>query len=411
MISLKEVSKNFSNWEKILLSIGTIGYAAIIYKYRIQMGDFGDFTKAGKLIWENVDPYSRLMYVNSPVSAVIVFGLNKAFPFIFVPVFWQLVNLLGLAFFIRTIVSRDYHRVLPAVFSIFAFLNVTRALFANVQVTGMVLGLIAIGITLFRNGKSTFISILPIWFALELKPQLAIGFIAIFLFQGKIQKLRILVLGIYVVMSHSIVELKFAGDINVLWIEKLLKYSSGSLKEGYEISFWKVIATHINHVPIVRLGSLFAIIIILISIVIMALKGKIQWAIFLAMISPILNTYLHLYDLALVCLCFLMGMLIHGEPKFLIATIAFLTIFPLTLTGQLLSFCILSTFIFLSVQLKNIRQKYIKLTLLVFPFSVLATQLLKNESQELQMGEVLVLPVMLILALTRKQIVGMFNTI
>ena len=375
------------------------------------MGDFGDFTKAGKMIWENVDPYSRLMYVNSPVSAVIVFGLNKALPFIFIPAFWQLVNLLGLAFFIRTIISRDYHRVLPAVFAIFAFLNVTRALFANVQVTGMVLGLIAIGITLFRNGKSTFISMLPIWFALELKPQLAIGFIAIFLFQGKIQKLRIFALGIYVVISHSIVELKFAGDINFLWIEKLLKYSSGSLKEGYEISFWKVIAIHFNHVPIVRLGSLFAIIIILISIVMTALKDKTQWAIYLAMISPILNSYLHLYDLAFISLCFLMGMLVHGEPKFLIATFALLTIFPLTLTGQLLSFCILSTFIFLSVQLKNIREKYMKFTLLAFLLSVLATQWLKNESQELQMGEVLVLPVMLILILTRKQIVRMFNSI
>ena len=42
--------------------------------------------------------------------------------------------------------------------------------------------------------------------------------------------------------------------------------------------------------------------------------------------SPILNTYLHLYDLAFISLCFLIGMLVHGEPKFLIATFAFLTI-------------------------------------------------------------------------------------
>ena len=411
MISLKNPIRNIPTGEKLILFAGAVAYLAIIYRYRIQMGDFGDFAKAGKMIWESVDPYSQLMYVNSPVSAAIVFGLNKALPFIFVPAFWQLLNLFGLIFFIRTIVNREYHRVIPIVVSIFAFLNVARALFANVQVTGLALGLIAVGITLVRNGKSAFISMIPIWLALEVKPQLSIGFIVILLFQEKIQKLRIFALGIYVVLSHSIVELRYAGDINYLWIEKLLKYSSGSLKEGYEISFWKVIAIHLNHVPLVRLASLLAIIAIFLSVIVMALKGKTQWAIYFAMISPTLNSYLHLYDLAFVSLCLIMGMLIHKEPKFLIATLVFCVIFPLNLTGLLLSTCVLSTLVFLSVWSTDTKKSYIKMSLFTFPVSVLATELLNEESQELQMAEVLVVPVILILILTRKQIVRMFNTI
>jgi hypothetical protein len=225
---LKNPWKYFLHWEKFVLLAGALGYSVITYKYRFQMGDFGDFVKAGSMIWENTDPYSHLMYVNSPVSAVVIFGLSKSLPFLFVPAYWQLLNVAGLILFIRCVVKIELHRSLPAVFSIFAFLNVTRALFGNVQVTGLVLGLVAIGMILIKKGKSEFISMFPIWLAAEIKPQLALGFIAIFLFQGKIQKLRIFALGLYLLISHFLVEAKFKGDIHRLWIEKLLKYSTAS---------------------------------------------------------------------------------------------------------------------------------------------------------------------------------------
>jgi hypothetical protein len=397
-------------WEKAILLFGAIGYAFITYKYRTQMGDFGDFVKAGKLIWENVDPYSQLMYVNSPVSAVVVYSLSKAIPFLFVPAFWQLLNILGLAFFIRTVVKPEFHSALPVVFSIFAFLNVTRALFANVQVTGMVLGLIAIGITLNQNGKSTFFSMLPIWIAAEVKPQLALGFIAVFLFQGQIQKLRILALGLYVLLGHVIVELKFNGDINRLWVQKLLKYSSASLKEGYEISYWKSLAIFSGQTSIIRILSILFLIATLVAIIALALKRQLEWALFLAIVFPLQNTYLHLYDLAPIGVLFVLSLYSSRDIPLIIGTCIFLQFFPLAIETQVLVAIVFSLMVLL---LKAKEQRITRLLLLLSTFLcalAIVFYLLGNQSQELQMANSLVAPAAVLLAINSRKFVALLDS-
>jgi hypothetical protein len=411
MTPIRTLIKNVSTQEKIIFLIGILGYAIIVYKYRIQMGDFGDFAKAGKLIWADEDPYSQLMYVNSPVSATIIYGLSKVLPFIFIPVFWQVMNILGLVLFMQTVVSKNYLHLLPIVFSIFAFLNVTRALFANVQVTGLVLGLIAAGIKLSKKKKSTLISMLPIWLAAEIKPQLAVGFIVILLFQGKIQILRIFILSLYVLFSHALLEMKFSGDINRLWIEKLIRYSSASLKEGYEISVWKVIAVHTEQFSLVRMTSLLAVVSVLTAITLLSLRLRTDLGLFLALIFPILNSYLHLYDLALLGLCVVLGALVHGEAKLLLATLAFLQIYPLTPQGQILSFCVFGIFLALLPWSKSKKMVFFKLMVPTLPTFLLIAYFVKSESQELQMAETLVFPLMVVLMLTNKRMVNMFNRI
>jgi hypothetical protein len=411
MSRIRGLIKDVSAQEKIVFLIGIVGYAIIVYKYRIQMGDFGDFAKAGKLIWANEDPYSQLMYVNSPVSAVIVYGLSKVLPFIFIPFFWQVMNILGLVLFIQSVVNKSYHHLIPIALSIFAFLNVARALFANVQVTGLVLGLIAIGIKLSKKKKSTLISMLPFWLAAEIKPQLAIGFILVLLFQGRIQFLRVFILSLYVLVSHALLEIKFSGDINRLWIEKLIKYSSASLKEGYEISFWKIIAVHTEQILLVRITSLLAVVSVLCAIILMSLKLRTDLGLYFAMIFPLLNSYLHLYDLALLSLCVVLGALMHREAKLLLATLAFLQIYPLTLQGQILSLLIFGVFAALTPLSESIKIVSFKLIAPALLMSLLITYFVTNESQELQIAETLVFPLMVILMFSNKRLTKMFNKI
>ena len=398
--------RTIRSWEKLALVMGALGYVAISYKYRSYMGDFGDFVNAGRMIWQNTDPYSHLMYVNSPVSAVVVYGLNNAFPFLFFPLFWQTLNLAGLIFFFRTVVRKDAQHALPLVFAGFAFLNVTRALLGNGQVTGLVLGLFAIGITLAKRNYSVFVVMLPIWLAAEVKPQLALGFIALFLFQGMIQKERILVLGSYIFLSHTFVELKFAGNINYLWVQKLLKYSSASLKQGYEISYWKAAAIYSGNPILVRALSTFFIVLTLGFIIAMAKRGRTDWALFIAILLPLQNTYLHLYDLAPLGVLVILGIYTYRTILMLITFCIFLQFFPLKLTTQVIIAGVLIFFL-LAIN-KN------KMTTLNCAFTISVTlgtaliffYMLRYQTEELQIIDLLVLPATVLVLINRRKFVG-----
>ena len=339
------------------------------------------------------------MYVNSPVSAVIAYGLSRAAPFLFVPAFWQLLNVLGLVFFFRTILKSEFHKVLPIVFSIFAFLNVTRALFANVQVTGLVLGLIAIGLVLIKNRRPLLICMIPIWLAAEVKPQLALGFIVVILFHGKVQKLRIITLGLLVVLSHAMVELKFSGDINKLWIQKLLKYSTASLTEGYEISYWKSLAIYSGQAGLIRNLSIIFMVSTVVSIIVFALRRQLEVAIFLALLLPFQNTYLHLYDLAPIGILYMFVMLSSRKFSIIMGSGLFLQFFPLVIETQILVGLISTIAIFFMMR-KN--QKIMQLVFLqavsIFTF-ILIFFLFRGQSQELQIAGALVAPTAALLAL------------
>jgi hypothetical protein len=406
MNKVRDYFRTLQSWEKAALVLGALGYVAISYKYRNYMGDFGDFVNAGRMIWQNTDPYSHLMYVNSPVSAVVVYGLNNAFPFLFFPLFWQTLNLAGLIFFFKTFVRKDARRALPLVFAGFAFLNVTRALLGNGQVTGLVLGLFAIGITLAKRKFSVFVVMLPIWLAAEVKPQLALGFIALFLFQGRIQKERILVLGSYIFLSHTLVELKFAGNINYLWVQKLLKYSSASLTQGYEISYWKAIAIYFGNSIPVRAFSTFFIFLTLGFIIVMAKKGRTDWALFIAILLPLQNTYLHLYDLAPLGVLAILGIYTHRSILMLITFCIFLQFFPLKLTTQVIIAGVLIIFL-LAIKKKKMTTLNCVFTISVtLGMALILFYMLRYQTEELQIIDLLVLPAIALVLINRRKFVG-----
>lgn len=409
MNKAKDYFNTLRFWEKAVLVVGALGYLAISFKYRSYMGDFGDFVNAGKMIWQKTDPYSHLMYVNSPVSAVVAYGLNKAFPFLFFPIFWQFLNLSGLFFFFKTVVQKDFHRVLPLVFAGFAFLNVTRALLGNGQVTGLILGLIAIGMNLARNRFSVFFVMLPIWLAVEVKPQLALGFVAIILFQRKIQNKRILVLASYIFMSHVLVQLKFAGNINYLWIQKLLKYSSASLKQGYEISYWKAIAIYSGFTSPIRVLSTIFILATVGFIIVMAKRGRMDWAFFIAILLPLQNTYLHLYDLAPLGVMAILGIWVYREFQMLITFSIFLQFFPLSLASQIFVTLLFVSLLFLLKRNEASFKECIFIIATSFVFISATFFILKNQSQELQIIDLLVVPATVLVIINRDKFVNLFD--
>jgi hypothetical protein len=284
-------------------------------------------------------------------------------------------------------------------------------LFANVQVTGLVLGLLAFAIFLSRRSKPELLIALPMWMAAELKPHMALPFILILVFERGLNLKRIVLLSSYVVVAHTIVSLRFGSLLDLEWIHKLMRYSDSSYKEGYEISYWKPMAIYSGQENVVKTISLATIIIFLLCIINFSLKGKTTYAILMSLLFPLQNSYLHLYDLVPITLVLtVLGLknknILAIAPVFFLAQLFVLRIPSQLITG--LSFLVL--FLVLTDQRKN----FIRNTSVVLATTGIATGsylMFKGVSEELQIVFNLVIPLTICLILSKRPMEGLLRNV
>lgn len=399
---------SLSSREKALAVMGLVGYVVLFLRYKDNLGDFGDFIRAGNLIWDQQNPYFELMYVNSPVSAVLFYLLSKPIPLLLIPFFIQTLNIVGLLFFFRLILGNTSREILFWIFFMLLFFNSTRALIANVQVTGILLGLIAFSFNLAIKHKPAYMVVFPLWLAMELKPQLAIAFVLIILFSGKVHKLRIAILTFYYLSSHFLVSLKFGSSIDLLWVEKIVKYSSNSLREGYEISYWKAIAIFLNEENLIGILVRIVVLLSLLLIIYLSIKSKLNWAILIAITFPIQNSYLHLYDLVPVSILLIVAYSRDKSPSAIFGLLFFVQLYPLDLFTQLPLLVLLSIYLFLYREtFTGLRLASYFLIALFYVFS--SASILMGQSEEMQMILTLTIPILYVLYLNRRHITSLIN--
>lgn len=403
-------SKVDEKFLKYLVLLGGLsGYLINFYMFRSQLHDFGDFIKAGELIWNQQDPYSQLMYVNSPVSAVYVYLLSKLFFFLHFPIFIQVLNVVGLYFFLNQVLQPSLSNAIFLAFALLPFMSPARALIANVQVTGLVLGLLAFAIFLSRRSKPEFLIAIPMWMAVELKPQMALPIILILVFERHLNLKRIALLSSYVVAAHAIVSLRFGSQVDLNWIRKLMRYSDSSYIEGYEISYWKPLAIYSGQEGLVKILSLTTIIIFMLCIICFSLKGKIDYAILMSLLFPLQNSYLHLYDLVPIALVLtVLGL----KNKNILAIVPFLfltQLFVLKVPSQLITgLFFFAYFLVLTERRKSLLRN--TAVLLATTGVVIGSYLMfKGVSEELQIVFILVIPLTICLILSRHQIQGLLR--
>jgi hypothetical protein len=324
------------------------------------------------------------MYANSPISALFFYFVSWILPFPIPPVMVHLLNVLGAIFFLKWYVGKKFNAMYLNLFSITLILGVGRALFGNVQVTGITLGLVALAFTLDHKLKSSYLSLSLLLLALEIKPQITIPFLVLFIFQrtGVFKKISFLFLSAFTL--HATVELYFGSDLHFTWIEKILRYSKNSiLQTSYEISIWKGINEIIDQQQFLRVISLLSIVIILILV---AKYSKLnpEKALFLALIFPLFNSYVHLYDyLGILLIAIKYVTLKRFESSILV--LPFLFLFPLSKNTFLLSMTIeLLVIIIIMFKLKN--RAYVWVSLGLFTFQIIAYPLVLNLNQEIQMS-------------------------
>ena len=385
--------RNFTipkNLVKILssLPVSIIAFISIFiimsFNYSLNLADFGDYIKAGSLITDRINPYEQLMYANSPISALFFYFVSWVLPFPILPVMVHLLNILGVLFFLKWYVGQKFNALYLNLFGITLILGVGRALFGNVQVTGITLGLVALAFTLDNKLKSSYPSLLLLLLALEIKPQITIPFLVLFIFQrtGAFKKISFLFFS--ALTLHATVELYFGSNLHFTWLEKVFRYSKNSiLQTSYEISIWKAINQIIDQQQFLRLISLLSIVIALILVVKYS-KSNPEKAFFLALIFPVFNSYVHLYDYVGILLIAIKYVNLKRLES-LVLMLPFLFFFPVSKNLFLLSLTIeLLVIITIMCRLKSRVLVWVGLGLVAS--QIIAYSLVFDLNQEIQMS-------------------------
>ena len=359
-------------------------FIVMSFNYSINLADFGDYIKAGSLITDRINPYEQLMYANSPISALFFYLVSWILPFPILPIMIHLLNTLGALFFLRWYIGQRFNVLYLNLFAITLILGVGRALFGNVQVTGIALGLVALAFTLNKKLKSPYFSLSVLLLALEIKPQITIPFIVLFIFQstGALKKVGYLFFS--ALTLHVTVELYFGGNLHLTWLEKVLRYSRNStLQSSYEISIWKGINQIIDQPQFLRVISMLSIVI---TLFLVARYSKLnpEKAVFLALIFPVFNSYVHLYDyVGILLIAIKYANLKRLESLILI--VPFLFFFPVSKNSFLLSMMIeLVVISAVVLRLKSRAFVWIGVGLLIS--QIIAYSLVFNLNQEIQMS-------------------------
>ena len=359
-------------------------FIVMSFNYSINLADFGDYIKAGSLITDRLNPYEQLMYANSPISALFFYLVSWILPFPILPIMIHLLNTLGALFFLRWYIGQRFNVLYLNLFAITLILGVGRALFGNVQVTGIALGLVALAFTLNKKLKSPYFSLSVLLLALEIKPQITIPFIVLFIFQrtGVLKKVAYLFFS--ALTLHVTVELYFGGNLHLTWLEKVLRYSKNStLQSSYEISIWKGINQIIDQPQFLRVISMLSIVI---TLFLVARYSKLnpEKAVFLALIFPVFNSYVHLYDyVGILLIAIKYANLKRLESLILI--VPFLFFFPVSKNSFLLSMMIeLVVISAVALRLKSRAFVWIGVGLVIS--QIIAYSLVFNLNQEIQMS-------------------------
>jgi hypothetical protein len=352
--------------------------------YSTNLADFGDYIKAGSLITDRINPYEQLMYANSPISALFFYLVDWILPFPILPIMIHLLNTSGAVFFLRWYVGQRFNALYLNLFAITLILGVGRALFGNVQVTGITLGLVALALTLNKKLNSPYLSLSVLLLALEIKPQITIPFIVLFIFQRTGALKKVIYLFFSALTLHVTVELYFGGNLHLTWLEKVLRYSRNStLQSSYEISIWKGINQIIDQPQFLRVISVLSIVITLFLVARFS-KLNPEKAVFLALIFPAFNSYVHLYDyvgILLIAIKYANLKRLEG----LILIVPFLFFFPVSKNSFLLSMMI--ELVVISALLSRLKSRsFIWVGVGLTISQVIAYSLVLNLNQEIQMS-------------------------
>lgn len=280
--------------------ISALEFLAVGAFYRFPIGDSQLIIDGGARILRGVEPYRSYDFGNFALAGLLFKGLSSVFGSHLTTGLLFFLNVLGLLVFtfalskISGFPTGSTYLLVPLTLS-------SRALFANGQITGIILLLISIPLMIKQKSKYyLFISSISLMIALELKLHMALPFcIAVCLVANR--KILILLATSLVAFTHTIMGVLFGFSLDLGWAESVKSRSARSFLPGAEFSIWKIL-NNIVEEPNFLKGASFLTYLILTTILAFT-KMSAPGMIFLAATTPLCLIYQHPYDWIPIVIC------------------------------------------------------------------------------------------------------------
>jgi len=271
--------------------------------------DVGGYITTGLRIMDKVNPYipDGTIWGGArwgTFGTVPVAMISELIPRALQVVFFQIIGLLGLYLFIRTIFRNISNLQINAIYLLLIWSSSYREMLTTNQIIGMVLGLIALGVRflfLEQNKRVPLIQqilgTLCFVIALDLKPHIS-GLLIVGLYIYFRKGVDFLKLVSAYLITHAAVDIYIGKVVELDWLNILSGLSDRASRNelGDSVTFWPVIRRFVNIDSSFGLVSKVTLLALVILTFTVAYNRNWQLFIFLSFFVPSFTIYFHYYD-------------------------------------------------------------------------------------------------------------------
>ena len=295
-----------------LISIFSVFYLCFYYRQggvkdigiaNPSLRDIGVYIDAGKAVLAGLNPYETVGNRFGTLGPLPIALLSYLVPSEFLTFFFQAINLAGIYFFLF-VFARHYGKgLVDPIFLTIIFFASTREMLTTNQITGILMGLIAIGYLFylrFLDGKSRWTLLVSgVCFALaaDLKPHLVAFFILYLCLCNRRISPLVSSFAIWVI-GHLIIDLAQGRILEIDWLHSLqdlqIQSSKGIL--GDSVSFWPLIYKLLGVSGLPTFVTILPLILALLFGVKYSLNNDLTKIVPWIFLMPSLSIYFHFYD-------------------------------------------------------------------------------------------------------------------
>lgn len=317
------------NYQELLLLLWIfLSVLILLFQFRnAGIHDVGVYIDTGKAVLSQNNPYligSRW----GTFGPVVIAILSSVFPADIRANIFQLLSFAGIYFFYRTLFPMLEKTEKYLIFMVVIWLSPIRELLSTNQATGIVMGIMAIGIKLSNSTTlSRFISGLFFAIALDLKPHLFGVFFIVWIVINK-RKITFLSTLAYLLATHLLIDFSQRRILELDWYKTIgkLSHDASESKLGDSLSFWPILNNYLHAESILFFASMALTLITTVICVYLGLKNKLLDSYLLSFIVPSLSIYFHFYDIIPLCIIFAICIIKSRNSIVTISFLAFLLI-------------------------------------------------------------------------------------
>jgi len=301
--------------EIILKGLITISIFYLLFHYRAggpiesysqpSLRDLGPYIEGAKAILHGQNPYVPGITRSGTFGSIPLLLLLYFIPESLIMPIFQLLSLLGIALFAKIMFPNITIKEKLLIILLVMWSSPTREMLTTNQLTGFILGLLAVGVKVYRGeiigqNKSTNIILSSIIFAvsLDLKPQVSFFIFLAFVLHLKSARLCVTTFFVIIII-HIIIDINQNRFLELDYLHLLNSVGKDAvgLEKGDSVSFWPLVYSIINNYKIITYISLILILISSIYLIAISSKKSLHLSILISCLIPSLSTYFHFYDL------------------------------------------------------------------------------------------------------------------